>query len=211
MIISLAGEIALLAYHDDGIARGSGGMLDYGVGGAVLLELALAERVTVRDKNVVVLDPTPTGQEVLDEALRRIAGASRPRRPKAWVYRLGRHARPQVLDTLVASGVLQRERDRFLLVVPYTRYPAPGGVEPQPETDVRRRMRAAVTTTGPVDPRTAAMCALIGALGWQKQVFGDLPGEQVKARLTEIRESAWAAEAVRKAIVDLQVVVLAGI
>ncbi|HEX8627336.1 MAG TPA: GPP34 family phosphoprotein [Catenuloplanes sp.] len=202
--VSLAEEVFLLAYDDDGVARGTGQHLDFGLAGALLLELALAGRIDVVGRHVAVVDPTPTGDAPVDAVLRRIGSDRTPRRPKDWVSRLAKGARAPVLRRLIAAGVLRQETDKVLWVFSLTRYPARDGVEPAAETDARSRMRAAVTGTGPVDPRTAALCGLVSALGWDKRVFPGLPRAQVTARLQEIRQGSWAPEAVKKAIEDVQ-------
>ena len=72
-------------------------------------------------------------------------------------------------------------------------------------------MRAAVTTDGPVDPRTAALCALVAATGLARKVFQDLDRKQVKARLKEIGEGAWAADAVKKNIAAVQSAIMVAV
>jgi hypothetical protein len=151
------------------------------------------------------------GDPLIDAALTRIA-ADRPRKPSDWVGKLRKGTRQAVLDRLVAAGTLNREERRVLLVFPGTRYPAPSGVEPPVETEARQRMGAAVRATGEVrDPRTAALCSLVAAVGLDRRVFADLPRRDVKRRLKEIGEGAWAAAAVRKAIQEVQAAVTAGI
>lgn len=209
MKVSLAEELLLLAYDDDGSPGGMGANLDCGLAGALLLELALAQRVDVVGGKAAVVNPALTGDALLDTALGRIASHGRLDSPKGWISRLAKGVRPPVLDRLVHAGVLRRETDTVLWVFPRTRYPSARGAEPPVETDARQRLGAAVAGHGPVDPRTAALCALVGALGWERKVFPDLPRGQVKARLKEIRQGAWAAEAVKKAIDDVQAAVVA--
>ncbi len=72
--VSLADEIALLAYDEDGSTHGMAAHLDVGLAGALLLELALARRIDVAHGHVVVVDQTPTGDALSDAALGRIAG-----------------------------------------------------------------------------------------------------------------------------------------
>ena len=48
--MNLAEELALLGYGDDGKPVTDGMHLDNGLGGALLLELALSERVDIEDK-----------------------------------------------------------------------------------------------------------------------------------------------------------------
>lgn len=208
--MTLADELVLLAYDDEGSAKLGQPSLGYGLAGALLVELALAGRVDVVDKKVTVLDPTPVGVPVVDEALARIA-ADKPRKAKAWVDKLSKGLAEKVLDGLVAAGVLRREEGRVLWVFPRTRYPSPGGVEPSAETDARRRLVEAVRGDGPVEPRTAALCTLVKAVQYDRKVFADLPRDRVKARLKEISEGDWVAEAVRKAVEEVQAAVVAAV
>ncbi|WDZ86092.1 GOLPH3/VPS74 family protein [Micromonospora cathayae] len=206
--LNLTHELVLLAYDDQGVNRLGTPNLDQGLGGALLLELALAGRVEVTDGRLAVADPTPTGQPLLDEALVRIRTESRPRRPQDWITRLGRGLREQVLDELVAAGVLRREAGRVLGVFPRTRFPSRTGAEPVVETEARQRMRTAVTTDGPVDPRTAALIGLTRALDLHRKVFRDLPKEQVARRIAEIGAGDWASAATRRAVQETQMAII---
>ncbi|MEU5903559.1 GPP34 family phosphoprotein [Micromonospora sp. NPDC047467] len=199
----LTDELVLLAYDDDGANRLGRPHLDYGLAGAVLLELALAGRVEVTDKHLVVTDPAPTGVPLLDEALTMLE-AERPRKPKNWIGKLAKGLPERVLDGLVDAGVLRRESDRVLLIFPRTRYPSPSGAQPAVETEARERMAAALTGSGPVDARTAALLTLTRAVGLDRKLFRELPKERVKARMGEIAAGDWASAAAKKAIDEMQ-------
>jgi hypothetical protein len=206
--MSLPEEFLLLAYAEDGTPLVDGTRLDNGLGGAVLLELALAGRVDVENKRVVVTDPEPGGDPLLDDGLAKIVAEARARRPGHWVSKLAKDARPRVLEKLVAEEVLTVEQDKVLWVFPRKKYPSAGGVPPAVEVDARQRLRAAVVGSGEVEPRTAALCALVAATELDRKVLADLDRKKVQARLKEIGEGAWAAEAVRKAIEEIQLAVM---
>jgi hypothetical protein len=127
------------------------------------------------------------------------------------VQQFAKSARQQSLDALVERGVLQRQKGKVLLVFPRTTYPAPGGVEPPAESETRGRLLAAVTGTGPVEPRTAALCALLAATELDRTVFADLDRKQVEARLKEIGDGHWAADAIKKTIEQIQAAVMAAV
>lgn len=203
----LTDELVLLAYDDNGVNRLGRPHLDYGLAGAVLLELALAGRVEVAEKRVVVTDPAPTGVPLLDEALATV-GSGRPRKPQDWIGKLAKGLPDRVLGGLVDAGVLRRESDRVLLVFPRTRYPSPTGAEPTVETAARERMAAALTTDGPVDARTAALLTLTRAVGLDRKLFRELPKERVTARMDEIAAGDWASAAAKKAIEEMQAALL---
>lgn len=206
--LTLAHELALLGYDDAGVNRLGRPALDYGLAGALLLELALAGRIEVADGRLVVTDPTPVGQRQLDDALARIGADGKRRPPKDWIGRLAKDLPEQVLDGLVTAGVLHRESDRVLWIFPRTRYPSPAGAEPEVEARARQRMVAAVAANGPVDGRTAALIGLAKAVGLDRGLFAELPKPQVERRLAEIAAADWASEATRKAIEQTQAAVL---
>src|SRR4051812_28919376 len=209
--MNLAEEFALLAYRDDGTPDIDSTHLDHGLGGSLLLELAMAERIDIRDRKVVVRDGTPTGDPLVDQALGRIVADDKPRKPEHWVRKFAKDARKLTLNGLVDRGVLDREDGTVLLVFPRTRYPAPHGVQPVPEVEARQRLTAAVSGAGPVDSRTAALCALVAATRLDRKVFRDLDRRQTKARLKQISAGDWAAAAVKKTIEDIQSAVIAAV
>jgi hypothetical protein len=208
---NLAEELLLLAYADDGTPLTDGTHLDNGLGGALLLELAIAGRVDVEAKKVVVIDPSPVEDPLAANALARIVGEERERRPGHWVTKLAKETRPRVLEKLVAEGVLTVAKDRVLGVFPRTKYPAANGSRPPAEAEAEQRMRAAILDSGPIEERTAALCALVAATDLDRKIFPDLDRKLVKARLKEIGEGAWAAEAVRKTIEEIQAAVMLAI
>lgn len=208
--MSIAEEFLLLAYDESGAPLTDGTRLDNGLGGALLLDLALDRRIDIADKRVVVLSTAPTGDPLADQALTLIAG-EKPRKPGHWVTKLSKQARPRLLEKLITEGVLTVEKDRVLWVFPRRLYPSATGEVPAVEVAARERMRAAILGTGPVDPPTAALCALVAATELDRKVLGDLDRRLVKARLKEIGEGSWAADAVRRTIEEIQAAVLVAI
>jgi hypothetical protein len=211
MRLNLADELLLLVYDDAGAPRAGKQAVEYGLAGALLMELMLAGRLAVPDQRVVVTDPSPTGDPLTDQALARIAADRRGRRPKGWIDPLSNGLRDRALDRLVQAGLLRREADRVLWVFPRTRFPSASGSEPLPEGETRRRLLAAVDATGPVDQRTAALCALVRAIGIERLAVPDRPKRQVQDRFQVIAPASWPADAVRRAITDAEAAAAAAV
>lgn len=240
----IADELLLLAYSDEGSAEIGQYQLDLGLGGALLLELALAERFDVRDAalgygsigdgvgghgpptprsqasagegRIVVVDPSPLGDPVLDGALKHVAGDKKDRKVRDWVQKLSEKLRERLLDDLVATGVLTREKDRVLGIFARTRYPAAHGVVAPAEEDARYRLQAALDGPDPVPPRTAALAALVQSVGLSKNVFKGRSGKEVKKRIeamtaASLADDRWASDGVRTAIQEVEAGVMVAI
>ncbi len=214
-MLSLAEELLLLALDDDKgtvswrVADG----LSSALAGAVLAELALRERIALDGKNVVIHDPSPSGDGVLDEALALLAAAKHPRDPTHWVDTFRGHSkrlRERLEDRLVEQGILRREEHRVLRVFTLHRYPE---ANPALEQELRQRIRRVVLDGAAPEPRTTILISLAKAAGLLDGVFAaterrragtcveDLVmDEQLGKAAAPVAAAAAAADAARGAI-----------
>ena len=73
-MLTFAEEILLLILDDDGsFLPTRGGAVEYILAGAVLMDLAFANRIDTDLEHLTCLDATPTGNPILDQALAHIA------------------------------------------------------------------------------------------------------------------------------------------
>jgi hypothetical protein len=172
--LTLAEEITLLSLDDEtGRPVGRAGMApDRALAGALLMELALAGRVDTDRDRLILVDPTPTGDPVLDAALARLAEPGAPADARGAIPLLARgaaEARAALLDRLVARGILRRMDERVLWILPDRRYPkAPGRVE---VTEARARLRALLLREEIPDPHDALLLGLARAAGLLPLIF----------------------------------------
>lgn len=208
----LAEELLLLAL-DDETGRNRLNSIDLGLAGAVLIELALLERVRVAERGesvkagrlVMVPGPAPANP-VLARGLDLVADRA-GRKPEQVLQPLGKGLREWLADALVDAGVLRREKHRVLGLFPTTRLPAQDTAH---ETAVREQVWAALNGARP-DPRTAAMIALLSALNAVTTVFDAPDKRAVRKRAKEIAEGQWAANAIRKAIEAINAATVAAV
>jgi hypothetical protein len=92
-VVTLAEQFYLLA-EDPSTGRAviESTHLGLGLSGALLLDLALRERVALVDSCVVVTSNTLTGEPLLDAALTSLARGARGHGPDHWVRHLARGA-----------------------------------------------------------------------------------------------------------------------
>lgn len=209
----LAEDLALLL-HDPATGRAlvDGTSLDRGLGGALLLDLTFADRIEstgdgARAK-LVVCDPSPIGDPLLDGALAKLLGP--PVRAQRVVERLARRVREPVLDSLAARAILAKESGRFLGLIPTTTWRT---VDPEPRRAVQAAVGAALLS--PVgspqpDRRVAGLISLLHAVKAEHKIV-DGPRHQLRERAQEIADGDLTGTAVRKAIQAVQASIMAAV
>lgn len=211
----LAEDILLLLLDDaSGKPPVDGTRLDRVLAGGLLLELALAGRVTpaaegaeAKPGRLVVRDGAPTGDELLDRTLHRLA-EGRAVKPARAVEQLTKGLRSELLTRLAGQGLLREERGRILGIFPTTTWPA---IDTARETGLRAELSEVLLSGVEPTQRTAALVSLLSAVDAGAKVVAAADRRAVKRRAREIAEGEWAGAAVRKAVdaVNAAVVVAA--
>lgn len=213
----LAGDLLLLLTDDDtGKLAASSTEVDVALGGALLVELTLMQRVDVagsdervREGRLVVRDPNPTDDGLLDEAL-IIVGQREGKKPQSVVTRLGKQVRGRLYERLVEGGVLRAEDDRVLGIFPRHRWPSKDAAH---ESAVRVGLITALREGATTDARTGALISLLLALNAVHKTVDPasvgLSKKALKAHAKRIAEGDWAAKAVRQAIDSMNAAVIA--
>ncbi len=205
-------EILLLLLRDDdgkfiGISQSS---MDRAVAGAVLMELAMENRIDTDLDHLILVDDTPVGDSLLDPTLALIAegagGAEgEPSDARHWVESTSRRApeiREEALARLVERGILERQDDRFLWVFRSRRYPM---IDGEAEKEVKLRIMGVLFSNEIPGPRDVVIICLAHACG----IFGELLSkrelEQASARIEQVRKLDLIGQAMSQSIQDFEV------
>lgn len=204
----LAEDLLLLMTNDaSGRLLMSGSDVDLALGGANLTELNLLGRVDLagaqdrgRPGRLVVRSQDPTGDPVLDGAL-RIVAARQGKKPDAAVRPLSRSLRPVLYERLAGAGVLRQQRRRAFGLFPTRSWPV---ADARAEQEARRNVVQTLVQGTTPDQRTAALVALLHALRAEHRIADPrehgLGKRELRARAREIADPFWSSKAVRKAI-----------
>ncbi|WP_433436065.1 GOLPH3/VPS74 family protein [Nonomuraea sp. CA-141351] len=196
MTVTIAEEVLLLAYSEDGMPLITWTQLDPALAGAILAELAIRGRVELSDEKVTLKDASPLGDAELDAALARIASESTDGKPVWWIQQLrSAELRGRLLSRLAESGVLSEQREKAIIFTT-TRWPE---TDPSVKGEVRDRVHSVLAGADP-DARTAALIAIAHAAKLDRRVFP----EASEQRINEIVTGAWAGDAVARTVISLQ-------
>ena len=206
MKLRFAEEITLLMLNDeDGeFVRVPGWSLQCAFAGAVLMDLALENRIDTDLKRLVLIDPTPLGDDILDPVLARIAQATETHDARHWVEHIADYVeeiREGALAGLVKRGILRREEDRFLWVFKSRRYPI---VDGEAEREVKLRIMEVLFGNEIPDPRDIVLICLADACGILRELLSARELERAAERIEQVRKLDLIGQAVSKAVWDIQ-------
>ncbi len=210
-MLNLPEKLLLLALDDEkgNVLISSSVGLRYGLAGAGLLELWRLGRITFGEKGVTVDDAAPTGDPLLDEGLTIISGGRKPRSAKHWVRTLGNKIGEKwkngLLARLVERNILRQQENRFLWVIPYTRYPTRN---PGPELEVRHTIRAAVRGDAVPDEAMVALLGLVKACDLVSEVFPRDERKAAERRIDQLTAAGPVAGAVAAVIREVRAAVI---
>ncbi|MDX3580646.1 GPP34 family phosphoprotein [Streptomyces europaeiscabiei] len=106
---SLAGDFMLAVYLDgQGRVPSYRTGLDFGLSGAMLMELAMGGLIHTVDGHIVAVHAAQPPDRVLGEVLARIESSRRLRTPAQWVRTLSGGAHKRLAAGLITDGVLVR-------------------------------------------------------------------------------------------------------
>ena len=185
----LATDLLLLALDDErGTVLPQAAMgLDYGLAGAIVMELALRGRIRL-DGDVVSTTRTATDDALLDDALRTIA-ATPGKNLSHWVWHLSRDLgglRQRLLDRLVARGTLEKREKRVLLLFHQKVYPER---DARVEHDIRARVDAALLQGATPDAQTACLIHLAAACRVTDAIYPRDEQAAIKARIAALDDA----------------------
>lgn len=157
----LVDDLLLLAVRGNGTLAARR-KLRFGVAAAELVQLAARGSVDISDGQITILDSSPTGDPLLDDALASMTARAAVPSVRTWVGLnrpglAGRH-----LAALMAAATIREERRKVLGLFPVTRLEV---TDPGRQAQARARLDAIASGTGDIGPEQAAVAGLADAVG----------------------------------------------
>ncbi|MCY4635754.1 MAG: cytochrome P450 [Acidobacteria bacterium] len=205
-----AEELLLLLFDDErGDLTGTlpPGRLDILLAGAVLMDLALEERIDTDLRRVMLADPTPLDDDLLDPALADLAHASDSHDIDHWIRRQaerGGAIRERALARLAERGILVESDDGaagFLLSRRVSRarryHPAPDGTV---QEEVRLRVMRVLFSDDIPDPRDTVIICLADAGGVLDYLLSREERAEVQRRIDLVTKLDLIGQAVTRTV-----------
>ena len=204
-------EIMLLSLRDEAGTIASGAMYNYAVGGAVIAELLLTQRIAVdqvkKKKLIAVITPEPMNDILIDEWLKKISHSKKQKTVQDWVSRIAntRDLKHRIASQLCQRGILEMDEKTILLLFTQRVYPE---VNPEPERRIIDRLENAIfTDTDDIDTRTIVLLSLAKSANLLPFLFGKKEIKQRKKRIEQVVNGEITGKATKDAIEAMQAAV----
>ena len=205
-MLRFAEEILLLLLDDKGgkFADVPTLWLDYALAGAVLMDLALDERIDTDLEKLVITDPTPLGDDLLDPTLARIVRSDATHDTRYWIEDTIKHTgevRERALERLIDRGILRQEEDRVLWVFQTRRYPV---IDNRSVREVKLRIMEVLLSDEIPDARDIVIISLADACGIFGVLLSSRELKSVSERIEQIRRLDLIGREVSMAIREIE-------
>ncbi len=204
-MLTFTEEILLLLGDEDGsFLPVDEHAFECSLAGAVLMDLAFANRIDTDLERLVVVDSAPTGNPMLDRILAKIAARGDTTDTRTWILTLSAEdaavVREQALASLVERGILERREERFLWAFRSERYPTlDGGAE----LAIRARIEDVLSDDIP-DPRDVALIGLVDACRILPELLPEDEIEKAAPRIRLLRRMDLIGREVAGTIAEIQ-------
>lgn len=204
-------EILLLSLRDqEGTSVST--MYAFALGGALVSELILNERVHVLDDkqhSIELISGKSMGNELLDDCLGRIHGSKSNYSMTRWVQGFAHlhNLKHRIANELCKKGVLKQDIKKVLLLFKQRTYPE---VDPEPEQEIKSRLEALLFEKDPVlDERTLVLASLAHSANLLKYNFDRDLLKAHKGRIESIAKGEMVGQATSQAIKNVQAAIMA--
>lgn len=175
--------------------------------GAALMDLALHNRIDTDLEKMTVVDRTPLGDDILDDALAGLGRKSATLEIVDALYDVAAKAeeyRAQALKRLIARGILKAENGRHLWVFRTRRYPV---IDDSEQEEVRARLRQLLMSDEIPDPRDVVLVCLIDACALAGFVLSAAELDAASPRVAQLRKMDLIGQAVTKAASETEAII----
>jgi hypothetical protein len=177
--------------------------LEFGLAGAVLMELALLKRIKADQHHLEIIDDSPTSNQIFDDALAMINQQSPQEDAKYWVWKLGIHIqeiKDYFIKHLIELGILEKKEKNILWVYRRKCYPL---IDDEVEQEVKERIRETILEGKEPLPRDVVLISLMRSCNLTGQIFSRAEEQKAQKRIENIAQIDVIGQAVYKAIYEI--------
>jgi hypothetical protein len=184
--------------------------LNYGIAGAILLELSELNKISIKDKKLLLTDKKHTGNEVFDTCIQLIDKSKRVKKVKFWINKIGNRSsrfKKNILADLKNKGILTVQRKSYLwgLIKIYS-YPI---IQKNMVYDIKSRLKKIILENEKADLNYLLLISLMNSCKLIRVVFVNKKEyKAAKEKIKHLTQDIEITDAVGIALKEVQAAVM---
>ncbi len=208
-MLNCAEELILLALDDETGAfhRTTNVNFNLALVGALLMDLALRNRIDVDLNHIYVINQDKTGDKFLDHILEILVQpetSGDTAKLVRYLYNSLEYLKDKLLESLDQKGIIHVEESKVLWLFKKRRYPV---IDSKEEVEVLTRIRETVLTDIIPEPKDLALIALVNTCDLMDKLFSKEELIQHQDRIEILRKMDLIGHAVNKIIEEVQIMI----
>lgn len=184
--------------------------LNYGLAGAILLELSELNKIAIQNKRIVIVDKKLTNHNVIDESIQILSKSKKNRKPRQWIYKLGNKSsafKKSILKDLHMKKILRIDVKTYVWgLIKMRRYPV---INSREIDAIKDRIREVVMETTKPEVEDILLLSLMSSCKLTRILFATKKEHRkAKNRIKELTKDIEIGEAISQALKEIQTAVM---
>lgn len=213
MNLPLHESVLLLGLHDEkGHFVDQIGYINYSFAAAVIMDLMLADKITIEEDRIHLKSHAKTGSRIQNEVISQLKKREKPRKVTTWIHHIAARSGKLIkltIESLIKKNILRQEFRKILWIFKVKRYPA---INMESENAIRERVREVVLKDAAPTEEELMLLKLIRAGQMEKELFPDKEeGKVAKSKIKELTEGHIMRKYLDQVIQELQAAMMVGV
>ena len=211
--LSIAEKFVIIAHHPErGRFMISQMYIQYGIPGALLLDLTLDDRIDLKDSRLLLKSARVADKGIMGDLATMISGTAVPKKTGYWIRKLARHYNKylkQILSDLEHKRLVRLEDRKFLGLIPYQKSYL---IESYTRSNLIRQLKGSIMVTRDPAGDNMALAGLVEACRMHRLLTTDREElRTIKTQMKKTVKESPVTDAVGKTIREVQAAIMASV
>ena len=186
--------------------------LHYGFAGAILLEMAIRDKIEINGEVIKLKEKSTEKEVALNKAI-ELFNQERAMNSKDYISKLAKKAselKNDTLQRLINKGILEKKEDKILWIFPNDKYPTQNN---SPENKLRNRLNEVVLQSKKPEAEDIMLLSLINISGLTKEAFRDASEDRkaIKNKIEAMTSDIKLSQVINSSIREIQAAIMIAI
>ena len=185
--------------------------LNYGIAGAILLEMSELNKIEIQKKRLSVVDIKLTGYKVVDDCIKLINNSKKPRRTRYWINKLGNRAsgfKKVIINDLYNKKIIKINKSTYVWgLFTFYKYPL---INTRIVDEIKMKLKRIVLESKKTDLEYLLLLSLMNSCKLTRILFPNRKEHRAaNKKIKELTKSIEISEAVSQTLKEIQIAVVA--